>query len=446
MKHRLFTACVVLMAIPLAGCGSLSSTEVSRSDVDTAELTPVQSSELGETPSPFDPDYQPMAQSSALEQLRIALRATALVRSSAVQDARAASLAAKAQKSARRPRILPTGSAEFNGDTTTSIGISAEQVLWDGGRINARVTEQELRFTDATLRAWAEQNDVVRDGLEAYISLSQETEKLNLSRQLTKDLQQLAALLTSRVEGGVADRGESLKLDIALQEVRREEITARSRQGIAAADIDRVIPSGTKTPAAAQSNALVQMCSRKWPDTEAPIDAIARLKIERAKISEDLTRSRRFPRLVLAAGSAVTNGALSTPGIGLRIDATDMLGPGGKSTIASAQAETEAASVSYMTRRIETRSELEQLQAEYSSLVSEVAELQALAKKNEETLALYHEQVEAGTIAITDGIVLLQEASRTRTQLVEAQASIAVNCIRIGSLRGYLVPIGAIND
>ena len=440
MKRDVLPLAAMVALIGLSGCDM----------PDTPSETPGSSTDVASTlvvkdipPGP-DPAFKPLTPESSLARLSPELAKTALARSAAVQEARAARSSIAAARAARTPRVLPTGSADLTDGETATIGVSLEQSLWDGGRTSARITEQELRYTDATLRAWAEQNDLVRDGLEAYILFSEATAKSRTYSELASALEDLSVILTSRVEGGVADRGEQLQLDVALQEVRRERLSTASDRDIAAADLIRLLPPDITLPKPAGPTELIQACNPAWPKSEAPADAIARLRTERQKAAEELLRARRFPRLVLAAGAAI--GAATTPGVGVQIDASDMLGPGAKATVDAARAETEAALVAYNRQKVESRSTLEQLEAEKASLQSEETALKDLIAKNRDSLQLYREQLEAGTIQITDGIALLQEISRAEIQLIEAQTAIALNCVRSAAFRGYLLPIGVIDE
>jgi adhesin transport system outer membrane protein len=443
MKNTKKVASVIIIAFWASGCAVSNVSE--KENPNKASAAPDSVLAVPDIPPAPNSEFLAFKSKSSLAKLAEPLGETALVRSSAVQEARAARASKEAARAARLPRVRPTGSASLTEQNAVSLGLSLEQTLWDGGRTGGRITEQELRITEATLRAWADRNDFVRDGLEAYVSLAEANTKLAHQRQLNSDLSTLSQTLERRIEGGVADRGELLKLEIARQEVERENLSVETQKRTALANLVRLLPEGYSAPAKTDSlSNLAGACHRTWPETEPPTDAIVRLGAERAKINEKLTKSRRFPRLVLAAGAAL--GAATTPGVGVQIDASDMIGPGAKATVEAAKAETDAALVKYNGQRIETRSELEQLESEFESLRAEERALLGLVEKNVETYALFLEQVEAGKVEIADGIGLLRETAQTRNQLATARASIVTNCIRSAAMRGYLQPIGGFNE
>lgn len=440
MHQKKFHWAVFAFPIVLAGCASLETAAPVDQDKPQGEAVE-PALVVPDMPPPPDSTFVALMPGSSLANITKPLAQTAIQRSSAIQVARAARASTRAIEASRLPQVRPTGSVSLNEPDSATVGIALEQTLWDAGRRNARLTEQELRYANAILEAWAEQNELVQSGLEAYVTLAEADAKLGNIQRLTEDLNRLSKTLNSRIEGGVADRGEALKIDIALQEVEREKLTTESQRRIAIADLASVLPSDQVPSRAAESlEKLIKVCNRNWPDTEPPADAIARLAAERQKVQEDLTRSRRFPRLVMAAGAAI--GAAATPGVGVQIDASDMLGPGARATMEAAQAETSAALVRYNGQKIQTRSDLEQLEAEHASLKAEERALRGLIAKNTETYRLFLEQVEAATVEIADGIGLFQEAADTRSQLAATQAAITRNCIRSASARGYLQPIG----
>jgi outer membrane protein TolC len=435
----------LILVIGLTGCAGLPSDEGQLQNGDQVDA--VQESVLAVPNIPASPDlnFAAFKPDSSLSKLIEPLSQTALIRSSAVQEARAMRSAVDAARLARRPRILPTGSASLTEPDASTVGISIEQMLWDGGRVEYRITQQELRYTSAILEAWAEQNDLVRSGLEAYINLMEADARLLHYSELASDLGALSKTIDSRFEGGVADRSESLKLAITLQEVARERLSVETEKRIAFANLNRLLPEGAQsTNGSGNFDVLAAACNRNWPNSEPPADARARLMAEGHRIQESIISARRFPRLVLAAGAAI--GAAATPGVGLQIDASDMLGPGAKASIEAASAETDAALVFYNTQRIDSNRELEQLDVEYTSFASEQDALSGLVTRNVETYELFLEQVGASTVQVTDGIDLLREAANTRIQLVQTQAAIALNCVRSASLRGYLQPIGEFHE
>jgi adhesin transport system outer membrane protein len=390
-------------------------------------------SEVGVTTPPA---YQSLKEGTQLAQLAEKLDQVAIEESSALQELRAARAALRARAFDRYPDVVPTGSAPLNSDTDASIGLTLEQALWDGGRVRANLRRDELAVADAAFRAWGERNEEVLEGLIAFTEMSRFEYRLQIYSDLVEDLTELDERLKTRAEGGVADRGERLRMIVALQETERDKLSDERGLRRARSDLIRKLPD-ENVPAAFDSfESASASCGRAWPGIQAPTDAIAEIQVESAVADEQLLKARRFPRLVLAAGLST----LGSPQLGLALDADDMLGLGRQNTIDAAEASTQAQRALYRQRQEDTNRELERLEEDYTGLQKDIVQLSKLIATNDETLDLFKEQVQAGSIPITEGIFLYQEAADARITMADLRADLVRNCLESAALRGVLVP------
>lgn len=370
----------------------------------------------------------------------------AIIRSPIIQQLRAAEAELHARHFDNYPRIRPTASAPLTGGGSASIALNIEQLIWDGGRIRTRLSEAELKIAEASLRAWEERNEAVLVGLEAYINMARYEAHIFELGNLRQKLGEINTLLETRLAGGVADRGERLRMNVALQELQRRLVSDTTALRQAQTEFVRRLPDADNTSALPNLSAAASQCSRVWPDSEAPADALARVATALAEESEGFVRAQRFPRVVLAGGSTYSQGGFSEPSIGIRLDASDLLGLGRQADLEAAEASSQAAAAAYELQKGETLADLADLEANFNGLQSGAASLRELVRQNEAILDLYEEQLDAGSVALTDGIALHREHSDGLISLIDVEADILLNCLYSSARRGLLAKFEIIND
>ena len=407
--------------------------------------------DAGETAQASDPvvttappgDRLSLKLGTRLAQIARKLDQVTIAQSSAVREIAAAVAQQRARGFERYPQMRPTASAPLTGGETPSVGLAVEQLIWDGGRFRARMTEADMKVSEARLKAWEERNATVHEGLEAWVNISRHQARLAELAHLKRELHGIAALLKSRLQGGVADRGEPLKINVALQEVQRRIVTDTSAMRQARTDFLRLLPDWGSIEDASDLRAAAGQCNRSWHASEAPADALARVSLSQADALEDMVRAQRFPKVLLSGGPRYSRRDGTDFAVGIRLDATDMFGLVRGGEVDAAEASTQAAAATYALQRDDTRAELAQLEADYVGFQADAASLRKLVGQNDATLALYDEQLDAGSIPLTDGIVLHRERSDTRIALIDVQADILLNCLRSSAQRGLLAPFGA---
>lgn len=386
-----------------------------------------------------------MLSSSPLSSLAEDLDRVAIERSVHFQSFRAALAERRALEFERYPRVVPAASAPIGGGEP-SLGINVEQTLWDGGRVRTRLDNSDLSVTEAKVMAWQERNQTVFDGLASYIETRRFTSRIELLTRLQQDLGGLDEILRTRVEGGVADRGEPLRMSLSLQEVQRDMVSDQSELRAAEAELIRLVPISDWPRSGLSLSDTSALCSREWSSSQPPDVAVAELGLMRAENNYELVRARRFPSLVLGAGSSYSDGEFSAPTATLRLDASDMLGLGRRGSIESAEASRTGARRAYVLQQEATDADLERLEQEYLGHVSDVAQLERLQRTNRENLDLYREQVIAGSIPVAEGISLFRESTNTELDLIDARARIVRNCLESARLRGTLAPLSVSNE
>lgn len=450
--RRLYVAlrmlgCVVVL-MPILGCETVVLPDPLQ---DGSEVSvPEGGGEEAQLPTESTAPRRPSSEVSLVGGSRLAdiaerLDQVAITRSSTLPEVQAAQAQLRALRFDRYPQIRPTASAPLTGGSA-SFGLNIEQLIWDGGRIRGRMTDAELKVAEASLRAWEERNSTVYNGLEAYENITRYEARLRSLAGLKADLDAISALLQTRMEGGVADRGELLRVNAAINSVERNSLADRSDLRQAQTDFSRLMADTQNMGSLSDLGSATNQCSRSWPDTEAPADALARISLARAEVSENTVRAQRFPKVVLSGGTTYSQGGWSEPAIGIQLDASNMLGLGRGGTVDAASATTRAAEASYTLQKDETQADLARLEADFGGLRADVTSLRSLAQQGEATLDLYEEQLDVGSISLTDGIVLHRERVDTLISLIDAEADILLNCLRSSQRRGLLAPFGAIDE
>lgn len=440
-RLRLGRFALVLLTMSLSGCNGLASGQ--REVEPSASIQQEDGAHADLQPSGVAPASQSsLITGSSLALLAERLDAVAISRSSALQDVQAARAALRAQRFERYPQLRPSASAPLIGNGAPVVGLTVEQTLWDGGRHRAALSDIELKLERARLVAWRERNKLVFDGLRAFVDIARYEDRVAEYTLLAREMTSIKTRLQARLEGGVADRGEMLRMASALQQIERRVLSDTASLRQAQADFVSALPQAGLEPNLSDLDAADSQCRRDWPQSEAPADAMVRVALSSAEASEDRVKAKRFPQLVLSGGSSYSRGGLSEPSVGLRLDASDLLGLGRRGNLEAATASTRSAEASYRVQLDDTRSELARLDADYQALRADISSLLALSRENDETLSLFNEQLEAGSIGFIDGIVLHRERTDTRIALVDARADILLNCLRASQHRGLLAPLG----
>lgn len=446
MAGRIFFCAVLLM--PVLGCENTIRLEPLINETEAVVLdSSVEDAPLpNELAAPRGPSSEvSLVGGSRLADIAAQLDQVAIVRLAALPEVQAAQAQLRALRFDRYPQIRPTASAPLTGGNA-NLGLNIEQLIWDGGRVRGRMADAELKVAETSLIAWEERNSIVYDGLEAYVNIMRYEARLRLLTGLKADLDALSALLQTRVEGGVADRGELLRMNAAINSVERSSLADKSDLRQAQTDFARLMADTQNKGSLSELRSATDHCSRSWPDTEAPADALARISLSRTEILENTVRAKRFPKVILSGGTNYSAGVWSEPAIGIQLDASDMLGLGRRSTVDAASASTRAATASYKLQKDKTQADLARLEGDFRALRAEVTSLRALAQQGEAMLDLYEEQIYVGSLTLTDGIGLHRERVDTLISLIDAEANILLNCLRSSQRRGLLAPFGAIDE
>jgi adhesin transport system outer membrane protein len=418
---------ILTTAVLLAACGG-SGVAIRETQPLPADVAPPSS-------------YVSLTPEGSLHSLAGQLDAATIQRSAIVQEERVARARLVARGYDRYPQVRPSGSLELEDGPQATVGPSVEQVVFDAGRSRAAMGEAEIGVVLAGLRAWIARNEGVYEGLRAYVDMSRYQARLRVYGSIEDELAELNELLELRASGGVSDRGELLRMNVALQELQREIVgdTAALRQ--ARSDLVRHLPGAEDVRPLRDLAAATEECRRSWPAIETPMDALARVQVDRTRNAEDYTRAQRLPRLVLGAGAAVTSLASAvTPGVSVNVDASDMLGMGGRARVEAAELESEATLAAYETQRMDTQAELARLEANHAEYQDGLRQLRRLQRSNRETVDLYREQLAAGSIPLVEGIALYREVTQTEIDIIDLHADALINCLRSSQVRGLLAP------
>jgi adhesin transport system outer membrane protein len=118
-----------------------------------------------------------------------------------------------------------------------------------------------------------------------------------------------------------------------------------------------------------------------------------------------------------------------------------MLGLGRKNQVKAAEATARGSEAKYRFQQQDTRAEIERYEALYANYQSDIKQLASIKNENKNSISLYREQLDAGSIAVAAGIDLYRTQTDTRIAIIDARADIVTNCLAVSMLRGQLVPL-----
>jgi adhesin transport system outer membrane protein len=378
---------------------------------------------------------------SELGQLAKQLDKELLVRAGAVQELRAAQARLKAAEFERLPKFFPTASYSLEGGET-SVGLGVEQTVLDFGATKAKIESANLDIQEKRLNLWVDRNQTVFDGLSAFLDITHITNRLRVYQSLEGELENINILVSARSSGGVADRGENLRVLSAQQEVQRKVIESNSELSEAKSQLTRLMIPISDIPKVSTLDKIDTMCRRNSRLGSFPEVALAEINHAKAKANLRSAHSRRFPKIVLnAALNRVLPGVTNSPTAGINLDSSNLLGLGRKQTILAAESDLDGARLTLDRTRENTQAELRQYEIEYQGLQASKRTLKSLIGSKNETISLYREQIEAGAMELPEGISFLQELADTQLLMLDVEADIIKNCLILALKRGALAQI-----
>lgn len=422
----------------LIALGIAAAFLVSGCSEPVGKISPAERYEDVETLVALTSDQKALSLSlgTPMHKLSTQLDKVAYSRSAKLQELRAIRARRRATELGRFPTVAPTGSVQLDGKSDPTLGLAVSQMIWDGGRLSARLTDLEHQEMLVQLQLWSERNDAIYQGLTSYVEIQELVEKLQARRQLESTLNRLSDLLDTRLQGGVADRGEVLRLTAAQNDIQRQKMRASSDLKRAKSNLTRLLAGTKKWPNGQSLSSLSDQCQTKWPEVMPPMDAAALADVHRAVAAAALTNARRFPSIVAGTGLDLLSGAVG--GVGLRIDASDMLGLGRRAELEAVAAQIDGAVINFKNQQDDTEDTLHQLDQDRESAAMDIGQLRALKRTNTESITLYEEQLESGALQVADGIDLYRNETETKINMIELQADLVRNCIEASRTRGTL--------
>ena len=433
---------ILFFLVPLSGC--IGTTIQSPRAVSAIPVKVLATSETNLNLEASKALEVSLVSGSNLAKLAELLDRAATSKSSFVHEGSAAEAALIAAKFDKFPKVKPSASAPFigSGNGSAVFGLDIEQTVWDGGRVRSKLANSKLSVEEARLNLWMERNQAVFDGLVIFIKIARVNAKIVKLSEQKSHLELISLHLRTRLSGGFSDRGELLRVTTALQEVGRRLLSSKATRRQLKADLSRLLPANTMISSKSRFSLIERECNRSWPLSTSPVDSLARISLLRAEASQLSIRARRSPKILITAGTEYSQAGWSAPAVGFRLDATDMLGFGRKNNLAAFDAAVRSAKALYEIQRQETNAQLTRLNYEFEGLNVDIFELRKLVKHNTEIIGLYLEQLNSGTISLTDGIGLYSEAAETQIALLDAESDLVLNCLRSSQIRGLLAVRG----
>lgn len=368
----------------------------------------------------------------------------ALRRSKLYQDLRETIATRRALEFERYPQLSPSATL-IDSDGNASFGFQIEQTIWDFGQTKAKLAGADVDVEQVLSKLWSERNTSVHYGLRAYVDVSLLELRLGRHNQLLRSLQNLDELLKIRVEGGVSDSGERLRMVVAIQSVQRSIINDKARLRAADAELQRALPVGNHYSPLKKLGGTSH-CRREWGPVNIPIVHLAQQELNGALSDEQHLMGRRFPVLTLQAGANLTASGNLKKSIGLHLDASNLLGIGRRHILGAGRAATQGARRKLLQSHEDSAAEFERLKSQYNGYIKSERQLKSIVQSQVDTLDVYKDQVEAGSIPLAEGINFHQEYTDTHLLLLDVQSQIIQNCLEISYNFGLLAESGVENE
>ena len=338
---------------------------------------------------------------------------------------------------------LQRSQSAFGGTSTTSLQGELQQLVYDGGRVLARVRSAQLSQDAAGGNFRRAAQSLTFTVSQAYYNVLEARATVQLARQIVKQNQTQEALIRTQIQAGTASRLDQATAHLPTAQALVQLAVAQGQQSATQATFDNVlglradagaepiddpsagtakllIPNGTLDAATAIARALALR-----PDYHAGESAV-----DAARQSLRAARLGRSPQITgrasVGAASGLTGGSglsgVSTIGAAIVVPVFDQ----GLTRAQSAQAAVQLDRAQAVSRQNELAVELEVRQALASLISARSALIEAQAELSgaQTVLAGTQEQYRAGVTTLP--LLLNAQAGLTQAENVRLSAIYAL--------------------
>ncbi|MBE0504173.1 MAG: TolC family protein [Desulfuromonadales bacterium] len=350
-----------------------------------------------------------------------------------------------AAKAGRYPTLSLQG--QTYSDENSQIVARLQQPLWAGGRIDGAIdlSRSKLRSSDAALLAVRRQ--LMEETAALYANLQGARKRLQAAERNLEEHENLLGLISRRQAGSIASEA-----DVRLARSRVAQATAQLEQlrGLVEKSLTDLLAQ-TQLPVAALlpvDESLLQLPDPATILSEADIQSplVQQLinEVEVMRIQSDLRRSDLLP--VLSAQIDQDMYVASRAGEESRDTRVGLVltgnleggGLAGFGRVKSAKAMVNAARKDVESARNEVRRRTQGLMAERHSLNRVRVRNEELVLANEETLASFLRQYDAGKKSWVDVLNAQRELGEARQSLEQTLTQYVETTLRLAAITGRL--------
>jgi outer membrane protein TolC len=353
-----------------------------------------------------------------------------------------------------RSSLLPTLSATIGGNRydpageSYSCGLSARQLLYDGGRTKSRV-EQSEAVAAASLFDYQVASAGVRFRLRTgFVNLLKAQESVSITSGILERRRQTTTLIRLRHEAGREHKGALLTAEA--REAQAELEVAQAHRSLETAQVEMLAalgrPSGDLAAAAAADedahcivaqgklDAAVVNCPPK-PDFallagETPQVAALTSRVEQARMSVTAARADFAPSVYLSA-SATGSGAEWPPddenwSVGISVSLPIYSGGSRVAQVAKAKSARRAAELSEKNGKNNAIAELHARWTELQNAVDNATVQRKFLDAARERAQISEAQYSTGLVSFDNWIIIEDDFVRAQKAFLDAQAAALV--------------------
>lgn len=350
--------------------------------------------------------------------------------------------------------VAGSSAASTTGDQYHAMVAVLRQPLWVGGRIDGSIDQATVRQRAGKLSLLALQRQLLENTAATYATIQGTRRRIKAAERNVQEHVRLKTLIATREQGGIASRADvnlaSSRLHQAAIQLLQLEAALQRSQNELRSLTQQPLPASLPVP---DELLLLPPHSRIADDVEKASAVVEqRLQdVELARTAADLATADMLPSLYARMEQDLFTqaGSRSLPQgtrLGVVLEGTvEGLGFSGWKRVKSAGSRVESAKRDVETARTEVRRQAQSLVIELKSLDTIIRNNEALVTFNEETLASFMRQYDAGRKSWVDVLNAQRELSDARLALEQTRSSHQEGSLRLAAQLGQLdSPAGVI--
>ncbi|MGL4942395.1 MAG: TolC family protein [Thermoguttaceae bacterium] len=347
-----------------------------------------------------------------------------------------------------------TSRANFPGDnfaTTGNVGVTATQILWNGGAVGNSVDFNISRVESLDHRVYDNATYLALEGLIAHVDLLRSQDVVTLANQYVKVHRDILGVQSSLKDSGLSTSADVAQAQGRLSRALSTQNSARNALQVAIVNYQKLtgqqVPPGLAAPVYPQQplatpEAMVAFALWNNPKIRAlTADAQA------AQSQVKLAKAPYHPQVMMTLGTDYSDPNMSqandlqswNAGVGVGMRWNIFSGMATTNAVQAAQARELAANRDIAAMRDTVTGDLNTTYANLLLAQEQVQTLEEMMIYNLKTRDDYMQQYKFGTRRLLDLLDAEGELFNTETQLLTFQSNTLINTWKILALQGTLL-------